>query len=100
MTQYSVILDDRARRDIRDAKHWYRRHGAHLARELNIEIVRAIDALQDAPLRWREWRPPFRRLILSKFPYFVVYRIANRQIIVVTLMHQQQDVNARFPEDP
>lgn len=100
MAQYSITVDDRAHRDIRAAKRWYRDLGIHLARALTSEVVQALDALQDAPLRWREWRSSFRRLLLTKYPYFLVYRVENRQIIVVALMHQQQDATVRFPEDP
>ena len=100
MTPYTIIFDGRARDDMFQAKRWYRKQSAHLAKRFNAELLRAVDELQDAPLRWREWRPPTRRYILHRFPYNLFYEVSDRQIVILALLHQQRDLSTRFPEDP
>jgi plasmid stabilization system protein ParE len=100
VTPYTTIFDGRARDDVSRAKRWYRKQSVHLAKRFNDELQRAIEELQDAPLRWREWRPQTRRYILHRFPYNLFYEVSGRQIIILALLHQQRDVTTRFPEDP
>jgi toxin ParE1/3/4 len=99
VVQYTLIIDSRAEQDIRSARRWYRIRGQHLADAFVAEILRIRRDLQAAPLRWSEWRPPSRRYVLQRFPYILYYQVSEDRIFVTAFLHQQRDVNTRFPED-
>lgn len=54
---------------------------------LGAEFARAVDgavrAIVDAPLRWPQVRKGFRKYRLRRFPYCVIYRIANDNVVEI-----------------
>lgn len=72
--------------------------GAHIARD-NAEaaarvvsrIVIAIDALADRPAMGRPGRiKTTRELVLADVPYIIAYRVTDRHVDILTVMHSAQ----------
>ena len=81
-----------ARAEFDDAANWYEEQ----EEGLKTEFVRAIDtALQRArtsPYAFPVVEPPsVRRIIVSKFPYSIIYSVESEVIIVYAVFHQSRD---------
>src|SRR5437016_5943856 len=56
------------------AIRWYRERSERAAADFILEIDRAIAKILKAPHRWPEFDPGYRRLLLTRFPYWIIYR--------------------------
>jgi plasmid stabilization system protein ParE len=86
-----VIIRPEAKRDLREAKAWYR----NISRELGNDFVRRIDdaiaLVQERPLAFQIVQRTFRRILLHRFPYALFYHASESRIVVVAVLHQARD---------
>ncbi|MBY0485010.1 MAG: type II toxin-antitoxin system RelE/ParE family toxin [Nitrosomonas sp.] len=54
------------------------------------EIENAYRAIAEPPGVWTQFRKGFRRYILTRFPFSVIYRQSNEKIYVIAVMHQSR----------
>jgi toxin ParE1/3/4 len=67
------------------------RFGAAQARHAAVAIYEAADLLKDMPHRGRSGRKlGTRELIVSKFPFIVVYRVGTEAVEIVRIVHGSQ----------
>lgn len=54
-------------------------------------IVDAADSLLDFPLLGKPWRRAgTRKLVLTKYPYSIIYRLTPDTVFVLTVAHQSR----------
>jgi plasmid stabilization system protein ParE len=86
-----VIVRREAKRDLREAKAWYR----NISPELSNDFVRCIDEAialaQERPLAFQLVYRTFRRILLHRFPYALFYHADETRIVVVAVLHQARD---------
>ena len=87
MTRKAVVLHPAALAEAEAATEWYRQRSGRAAAGFLDEIDRAIEQISSSPDRF----PPFefgtRRMLLRRFPYFVVFRETATQLEVVAVAH-------------
>ena len=67
------------------------RFGAAQARHAAVAIYDAADSLKDMPHRGRSGRKPgTRELIVSGFPFIVIYRVGKEAVEIVRILHGSQ----------
>ena len=67
------------------------RFGAAQARRAAIAIYDAADFLKDMPHRGRSGgKPGTRELIVSGFPFIVIYRVGKEAVEIVRILHGSQ----------
>lgn len=99
--EYTASYSPLAEFDLAEAYFWYRDRSPSVAAKFQAQAGAALRELCEAPLRWAIWRrPEYRRYCLPGFPYVFGYRVEDRHITIVSILHQQQDASRRFPEDP
>lgn len=85
----AIVLPE-ARAELLDARDWYEAH----APGLGVEFARAVDSAIAAALRNPRAHPPvendFRRVVLRRFPYSVIYHISGDDLIVVACFHHRR----------
>ncbi|HXA18605.1 MAG TPA: type II toxin-antitoxin system RelE/ParE family toxin [Thermoanaerobaculia bacterium] len=89
-----MIVRARAKRDIREARLWYR----NITRELGEDFVESVDdaiaLAQRYPLAFRVVHRTFRRVLLRRFPYALFYQFTDNRLLVVAVLHQARDPKA------
>jgi hypothetical protein len=68
-----------AEEELAHAAEWYESKRGGLGIELVAVVDAALDEIRDAPAAcplWRDGRP-YRRKVLTRFPYSVVFRVAG-----------------------
>ena len=86
-----VIIRREAKRDLREAKTWYRDISRQLANDFIHRIDEAIALAQERPLAFQLVHRTFRRILVHRFPYALFYHADETRIVVVAVLHQARD---------
>jgi len=70
----TVSLTAFAQIEARDAYDWYFERNPQSVEKFREELSAAVALLREAPGRWRIWRAPYRRMLLERFPFALIYR--------------------------
>jgi toxin ParE1/3/4 len=89
-----VIVRPRAKRDIREARRWYRKISHDLGEDFLKSVDDAIALAQRYPLAFHRVHRTFRRVLLQRFPYALFYEFGDDRIIVAAVLHQARDPQA------
>ena len=57
------------------------------------EVTHAFDQIEQHPLAWAILTDDFRRYLLRRFPYGIVYQIEADQIFILAVMHLHRKPN-------
>ncbi len=82
-----VRLDLAAEVEIRQAALFYEDCRGGLGNEFLDAIEAALDQIQQHPTVWRILKGRFRRYLLQRFPYGVIYTIEGNVVYVAAVMH-------------
>jgi plasmid stabilization system protein ParE len=85
-----VEFDPAARTEFLDAIRYYEREREGLGGRFRDAIYAALKRVVATPERFRQIRPPFRRCLVQRFPYFLVYTIEPDHIHVLAVAHQRR----------
>jgi len=88
-----AIFDPDARTEFLYAVRYYEECQEGLGRSFHIAIETAVKHVLDTPFLYRTFKAPFRRYILLKFPYSIIYSIEPDHIHIIAVAH-----NKRKPE--
>jgi plasmid stabilization system protein ParE len=86
-----VIVRPSAKRDVREARKWYRKISPDLSDDFMTSLDEAIGLAQRHPLAFHQTHRTFRRVLLRRFPYALFYHLSEDRIIVVAVLHQARD---------
>lgn len=82
-----VLFRPAAAADVEDAFNWYEQRRDGLGGQFLAELRRSIIALQRHPELAAVLHRGTRRVLLSRFPYALYYRVLDDRIIVVACLH-------------
>ena len=85
--KYSVKVLPEAIEDISIAFNWYERKKIGLGDRFLSELTEYYIRLEINPFTYSKINDQFRHAILRKFPYVIVYRIVNEDVIVYSVFH-------------
>lgn len=90
---YKVFILKRARENLWDAMEWYNEKSPGLGHELMKEFFEKLKSLRENPQRFKYIFKPFRRALLKRFPYKIIFRIDEKRqrVVVVVLWHEKRD---------
>lgn len=92
MSRRVVVLAE-AEEDIRQASRWYEEQRPGLGIELLGAVEAAIGLAAATPERWPIWTGDqrFRRVVLRRFPYLLVYELRADGVEVVAVAHARRE---------
>lgn len=82
-----VILDAAALEELHEAVLFYEDCREGLGQELLASIESAFDAIARHPKLWRQLSGRFRRYLVHRFPYGIIYALEDDVIYVAAVMH-------------
>ena len=89
----SIIFDPEARSEFLAAVKYYEGCQTGLGRRFRYLVESATKKISEAPFIYRTLKAPFRRYLLPKFPYSIIYSIEPDHIRIMAVAH-----NRRKPE--
>jgi len=82
-----VVFDPEAIREAREAATFYEDCQSGLGRAFLDAIEAAFPEIIRHPSLWRRIKGRFRRYLLPRFPYGLIYAIAEDHIYIAAVMH-------------
>ncbi len=79
-----------ARDELAEAKRYYNRLQKGLGDQFQHEAEIAANRIMEYPLAWQFEIDPFRRFLLNRFPYKMLYVVENDHILVIAISHQHR----------
>jgi len=79
-----------ARDELAEAKRYYNKIQQGLGRQFQHEAEIAAKRILERPLAWQFEHAPFRRFLLNRFPYKMLYVVENERIFIVAVSHQHR----------
>lgn len=80
-----------ALQDMDDAYAWYEAQRSGLGDEFLRAVDHVIATVVESPLRYRVLVLDTRQALVRRFPYRVLYRILNDEVVVVACFHARRD---------
>jgi plasmid stabilization system protein ParE len=78
-----LIIKLKAELDICDARDWHERRRNGLGDDFVQEVDAALTNIVSAPSRFMEISPGYRRALVARFPYLIVFRFDDAEIVVI-----------------
>ena len=76
--------------EILAALEYYEGQASGLASALDLDVTRSLEFVVTNPLLGSPFQSGTRRVLLHRFPYAIVYKALDEEILVVALAHQKQ----------
>ena len=76
--------------EIKSSYNWYQKQAEGLGEDFLNELKSAYQAIVEFPKAWPPFKKGFRRFILSKFPFSVIYKENENNVFVVAVMHNSR----------
>lgn len=76
--------------EIKSSYDWYQNQAEGLGDDFLNELELAYQAIEEFPDTWPKFKKVFRRYLLSKFPFSVIYRRNKQSIFIVAVMHNSR----------
>jgi plasmid stabilization system protein ParE len=86
-----LIIRPAAAAEIDEAYLWYEAQRTGLGEEFLAEVNGALDTIREMPELYAVVHRDTRRAMLVRFPYSLLYRLVNKQVIVVSCFHGKRD---------
>ena len=98
-------LDDAASEELLGAVRHYAQHDCRLGRGFKEDFQRSVSLLAENPRLGHPLSGDYRRILMRRFPYSIIYRIDNqsRLIRIVAIVNQRRRPEAwrtRIEETP
>lgn len=76
--------------EIKSSYVWYQEQAEGLGEDFLRELEQGYHAITELFDTWPKIKGDFRRYILSKFPYSIIYRKHHESLFVVAVMHHSR----------
>jgi plasmid stabilization system protein ParE len=86
----SLRVHEGARLEARQAADWYFGRSVDVARRFTDELLAGFSNASAAPLRYSAYLHGTRRILLKRFPYFIVFFDWQDETFVVAIAHAKR----------
>lgn len=78
-------------RDLAAAYQWYEQQIGGLGEQFLVEVNASFDTIEQFPGMFAPFYADVRRVLVSRFPYAVFYRLEPHRIVVLAVLHTARD---------
>ncbi|QQR87889.1 MAG: type II toxin-antitoxin system RelE/ParE family toxin [Flavobacteriales bacterium] len=85
-----------AREDVAEGYAWYEARREGLGDAFLLEVQRCLAVVLRTPSAFRKVHKEFRQALMDRFPYVIVYRVADEHVVVMRVFHCSQHPAKKF----
>ncbi len=85
--KHRLVLGPSAQREIEEAARWYEARQQGLGQAFIHEVLAALEAIASEPNSFPLLSAPYRRKLLDRFPYGVIYKVTHERVYVRAVAH-------------
>jgi plasmid stabilization system protein ParE len=90
MPRFAVEFHPLAADEAEAAQRWYRERNEIASARFQRELDRAVDLISERPNTSSPYLGNTRRVLLRRFPFFVVYRVRGNNVQIVAVAHARR----------
>ena len=87
---FEIIFHPDIELEVKASYQWYQNQADGLGEDFLKELEKAYETIVELPNTWPKFQIGFRRFLLSKFPFSVIYKVIGNSIFVVAIMHNSR----------
>ena len=76
-----------AEAEMRDAAAYYEEQAPGLGGDFLDDVERGTHWVQQFPFSWATYEGEYRRHLLRRFPYGLIYRVGSEKIFIIAVCH-------------
>jgi len=84
---YEIEFHYDADKEVKAAAAYYEERLIGLGSDFLDEIEQGLRRIQQFPLLWPVYEGEYRRYLLKRFPYGLIYRIETEKIFIIAIAH-------------
>lgn len=88
---WPLIVREQAEFDLDETRDWYEDQQADLGEQFLTAVEEALLKIRAAPELWAAGYKGVRRVLLSRFPYIIYFRLLPTRIEVLAILHGSRD---------
>ena len=85
-----IVFHPEIASEIKASYNWYQEQATGLGEDFIAELEAAYDAIAELPETWPKFQKGFRRYLLTRFPFSIIYKDTNESIFVIAVMHNSR----------
>jgi hypothetical protein len=85
-----IVFRPEAAREVLQAQAWYEARVRGLGLTFAQAVDVAVERAQRSPFAFRVIEPPYRHVILRRFPYSIIYKVDEVELVVVACLHHRK----------
>ena len=89
----NVVILPPAEAELEEAVQFYNERQIGLGEEFLSEFQAAITRIIERPLWFEQFEPSFRRCRMRRFPYGLIFELADETIVITAVMHLHREPN-------
>nr|VFK30729.1 MAG: ParE toxin of type II toxin-antitoxin system, parDE [Candidatus Kentron sp. MB]VFK34275.1 MAG: ParE toxin of type II toxin-antitoxin system, parDE [Candidatus Kentron sp. MB]VFK76630.1 MAG: ParE toxin of type II toxin-antitoxin system, parDE [Candidatus Kentron sp. MB] len=86
----TIRFDPYARAEFLEAIKYYEACQPGLGQRFRLAVEAELDRIREMPFQFRVLHAPFRRCLVRKFPYAIIFSIEPKFILVIAVAHTQR----------
>lgn len=86
----NIIFHPDVEQEVKASYFWYQKQALGLGGDYLNELESAYQAITELPRTWPKFQFGFRRFLLSKFPFSVIYQYKENTVFIVAVMHNSR----------
>jgi plasmid stabilization system protein ParE len=90
MPPFAVEVHPLAADEGEAAERWYRERNETAATRFRRELDRVVDVIAERPETGSPYLSSTRRVLLRRFPFFIVYRVLDARVQIVAVAHARR----------
>jgi plasmid stabilization system protein ParE len=87
MSNYSVIIQPEAEKDLDEAYAYLEEQQADLGFQLLADITEILELLEDNPLLFQKVYRENRRAVVQRFGYNLIYKVKEMEVYILAIIH-------------
>ena len=87
---FKITILESALNELEDAIEWYGKISPELSEDIINKFLSSVNLILEKPLQNPELRNGYRKINLDRFPYKLVYKIFQEEILVVAFAHHKR----------
>ena len=88
---FALSYSDKAQEDILEVVKWYSLQRVDLGTDFLVSIEATISKLENNPYQHRKYFREIRSIMMKRFPYRVIYKIVEDNIVIVGVFHTKRN---------
>ncbi|NGM61256.1 type II toxin-antitoxin system RelE/ParE family toxin [Sphingobacterium sp. SGG-5] len=93
---YRLVILLQAQKEMADAVDWYEEQQIGLGERFIVFVEGFLRRIVQNPLHFPEKKTPFREAYVKDFPYLIIYRVYNDEVVVYSVFHTKQSPKKKY----